>query len=507
MKIVEILTYFIIFFIIFLPIIYLFFSVFLSKIVLNQMKEFFTQFPKRIGPIFIRSIIIGILTSIVSTMIGTSLSILFECTNLSRKRILFFLLFLPFLIPAFITTFSWIVLEHRALKLIPFNINSEAGVIFFLSLSFFPIPLLITSLGIRSLDSSYVEAGIILNKRKIKIIQKIILPLIKPHIIISMFLVFFLTLSEYTVPAFLMVNTYQNEIFMQFAAFYSFEGAVVYSIPLLIQSLILTLLICLYLKNKSFTAITSFKKEWKYFIELGKWKIVVFAFIFLILLFSIFIPFFILLKESELKILQALSQSSKSIIYSLEITTISSILLSILGFLSSYSFKNSKMIIPILSFPIALSSPIIGTALISMYSNLPLPIYGTHVILIMGYLMKFIPFSLFIFSSFMTQISSSIEEAGIIFTRSQTKIIGKILIPLLKQAFFSTFVIMFIFIFGEIGITQLLSPPGFQTLPQRIEVIMHYGDYETVASLSLILYSLIFLFSIIYVKMFKVHEY
>jgi ABC-type Fe3+ transport system permease subunit len=112
--------------------------------------------------------------------------------------------------------------------------------------------------------------------------------------------------------------------------------------------------------------------------------------------------------------------------------------------------------------------------------------------------MKFLPFVIFIFSSFLSQLSPSLEEAGKIFTSNQLKIMRKIIMPLTKNGFLSAFIIAFIFIFGEIGVTQLLSPAGFQTLSQRIDVLMHYGNYRSVASLSLFLSVFILLFSAIY---------
>lgn len=497
-KNIKYITFILLFILIFLPIIHLFSSIFLSKVVFYEFIEFTSFLKRRVGRIFLRSIIIGVTTSLLSTAIGFSFALLFECTNLSKKRFLYFILFLPFLIPAFLIAFSWIILsEGRASLIIPFNFYNEIGVVLFLTLSFFPIGMIISSLGLRNIDASYIEAGILFNKRKI--ISRIVLPLVKQHLIISCFFIFFLALSEYTVPAFLMVNTYQNEIFNQFAAFYNLTQAVILSFPLLLLDIILVLIMFLYLKNKSFLTVTSFKKTWKPFIKLSKsWERISYLYFFLILLFSFFIPVSSLLYESKLEFFNAIVLSKNSILNSIWITSLSSALLTFLSFFVSYSFKDSKFIILVISLPLALSSPIIGISLINLFSNLPLPIYGSYAILIIGYLVKFLPFGVFIFSSFISQISNSLKEVGEMFTSNEFKILFKIFLPLLKPAFFSTFIISFIFIFGEIGITQLLSPPGFQTLTQRIEVIMHYGDYKTVSSLSLIVFLLIFLFIPLY---------
>jgi iron(III) transport system permease protein len=98
------------------------------------------------------------------------------------------------------------------------------------------------------------------------------------------------------------------------------------------------------------------------------------------------------------------------------------------------------------------------------------------------------------------------EEYSRMCNASFLKKMQKIILPLMKGGVLSSFILIFILCLGDVGIVQMVSPPGFQTLSIRIETLMHYGNYPYVASLSLILFLLIFIFYVIYVKMYGGHE-
>lgn len=485
-----------IFFLIFFPIIFLFISVFTSKFTFSQLENF----TLKDFNIFIKSLIISTIIAIISSLIGLSLSLIFECTNIST-RILYFSLFIPLLIPPFITTFSWIVLLAEKISMPSFIFN-ELGLIFFLSLSFFPLSLIIISLGIRNLDKNYIEAGKIFNNKKI--LRKIVLPLSKQHFLISLLIIFFLAFSEYTVPAFLRVNVYSNIIFAQFAAFFNLPNALIYSIPPIIVSFLIVLFTYFFVITKKLPTIYSFTKAWENFIILSRSKrSILYFYLYVLLLFSLIVPFATLMISSKFKIIEALLTSKESLLNSFLITILTLIFLIPLSFLVSYSLQKNYFIIFLIVFPLSLSSPIIGISLINLYSMIPLPIYGTILLLLIGYCIKFLPFGLFIFSSFLNQISRSIIDASKIFSRNEFNTIVKIFIPLMKKSFFVSFALLFIFIFEEIQITQLLSPPGFQTLPQRIETLMHYGNYEYVSALSLFLSTIVIIIALTYLIIFR----
>ena len=148
--------------------------------------------------------------------------------------------------------FSWLgVLGKRGTFIdivfpnLSLDIYNPLTVIFFLLMSFFPISMFIISLGLKNIDENLIDAGKLSNSRKLT--SKIIIPLIKPHLLIACFFVFILSVSEYIVPSFLRVNVYSSEVFAQLAAFYDLKRAIVYSLPLIFLAILISGLKYVYL--------------------------------------------------------------------------------------------------------------------------------------------------------------------------------------------------------------------------------------------------------------------
>jgi len=496
------LIYLLLFILVFFPIIFLFVPILFPSLQptnLNSLWNYIIfSFNSRIVTIFFRTILIGLLTSIVAGAIGLILAILLEYTNLPSRKLFKFLLFTPFLIPPYLFTFSWMGLLGKRgtftdiiFQNIPLNIYNPFAMVILLSLSYFPIAMFIISLGLRNIDRNIVDSARLSNRKKL--MRRIVLPLIKPHFLIACFFVFVLTISEFTVPAFLRVNVYSSEIFAQLSAFYDLRRAVIYSLPLVVLAVLLAGSIHFYFRNKPFATISSFFKTKVEFITLTKHqKVIAYSSILLLLLVSLLIPASILVIESETSFFDAVSSARVQISNSFLVSLSGAAAVTFMGFFTYYFFKNRRSLITLISFPLAISSPIIGISLINVYNNLQIPVYGTIWMIILSYLLRFLPFSVFIFSSFFPQISPSIEESARLSNSGFFKRIYKIILPLTKGGVLSSFLIIFILCFGEVGLTQMVTPPGFQTLSMRIETLMHYASYSYVASLSLFFLILVF---------------
>lgn len=503
----KLITHALLIWLLFIPPFYLFSS--LLQTSLGALLEYLTfSLGRRAMLIFLNTVVISLCVSLVSCLIGFFLSVLLEYSNLPLKNFFRFALFTPFLVPPYIFTFAWMgflgkrgSFSQFVFPNLPINIYNPFALIGFLSLSFFPLAMLIISLGMRNVDRNLIDAGRVINNKKI--VRKIILPLVKPHLLTACFFVFVLSFSEYVVPAFLRLNTYAGEVFAQLAAFYNLRRAIVYSVPILLIAFGFSSLFLVYSK-KSIETLTSFSREKKEFISLsfGK-KFICYLALFMLLALSLLVPIWMMVLESELNILDAISSASSPILNSIGLSASSSLFVTTIGFLTCYSIRSSKILVASISFPLAIASPVIGISLINLYSSTPL--YNTLLMPILGYALRFLPFSIFIFLAFFPQVQKNLEEAARIGKAKTSKILRKIFLPLVKGGFLSSFTLILILCLGEIGITQMLAPPGFQTLAMRIETLMHYGNYPHVMSLSIFMLTLIFAVYGVHIWVYK-HE-
>jgi iron(III) transport system permease protein len=500
----KILMFLVVLTLIYVPVAYLIFSLFFPNLQPTSLTSLLNylvySFDSRVAVIFSRSIAIGLLIALLSTSIGLALAITLEYMKLEHKNFFRSTLILPFLIPSNIIVFSWLAFLGKrgtfssiVFPNIGFDIYNPATLILLLSLVYFPIAMLITSLGLRNLDRNQIDAGRLAKRRKI--LRNIILPLVKPHVLFSFLIIFVLAISEFSIPGFLRVNVYSNEIFAQLSSYYDVRKADLFSIPLIIISLAISVCMYFYLKGSSFSTISSFSREKNSFIELSKLKrIFAYALMSLLILVSVIIPFGIMLMESNFSFLPAMQSAGGSMIDTVEILIISAPIITLLGFLTHYTFKKSRFLMTTVIFPLMIPSSVLGIALINLYNSLPLPIYDTIVMVVLGYILRFLPFSVFIFAAFSPQLSESIEESAKLSGSNFRKTFLKILLPLTKSGFIASLFIISVFCLGEVGITQMVAPPGFQTISNRIDTLMHIGNYPYVASLSLFVMIVIFIF-------------
>jgi iron(III) transport system permease protein len=114
-------------------------------------------------------------------------------------------------------------------------------------------------------------------------------------------------------------------------------------------------------------------------------------------------------------------------------------------------------------------------------------VYGTFLVLAAGYLARFLPFAIKAVAPFLEQIPPAVEESARLTGASFTKIVSEILLPLSKTGLISAWLVGFILCMRELELSVMLTPPGFQTLPNRIFTLYHYGEIGMTCALSLFL--------------------
>jgi iron(III) transport system permease protein len=443
--------------------------------------------------IFARTILLGASVAILSTILGLVVAFLLECTDLPLRSWFGMLSVIPLLLPPYISTIAWMALLGKRGDWFnisfPFGIYNIQSAVIFMSLSYFPLISLIVSYALRNVDFRLEEAG-----RQVyptlTVFRRITLSLISPHIVIGSLFVFILSVSEYGVPSLLQVHVYMTEIFAEFSAFFNMGNAVALSLPLLVLIFAVITVIHIYFRGKSYVTISSFSRRRSVIALSTQMKAFGVAFMLVLLAFSAFIPLAILLFMSRGKFMEAFLSASDSFVNSFWLACVSAVLLAACGFFVAYFFR--RLSDPFVFAPLAIPSAIMALGLIKIWNH-PYTsfIYGTPAIILLGYLGRFIPFVAKVFSPFFEQISNSFEEAARLSDASFPSILRKILLPLMRPAMVPALIVGFVLSLRELEVTLLVTPPGFQTLPNRIYTLLHYGDFELVSALCIMVVALI----------------
>jgi ABC-type Fe3+ transport system permease subunit len=105
--------------------------------------------------------------------------------------------------------------------------------------------------------------------------------------------------------------------------------------------------------------------------------------------------------------------------------------------------------------------------------------------IVIGYLARYAPMAALLLGAYLRPLPASREEAALVFGAHWWRMMGRIVIPSARLGLVAIWTICFIFMFGELGTTVLVAPPGTTTLPVRVYAIMANSPDQRTAELCL----------------------
>ena len=451
------------------------------------------------------SLILSLSTTVLATLTGVPLGILFGKTDLAFRRFFIVLFSVPLLIPPYITAIAWFfLLGRRGLlsKLLGTTAGgissawlfSPVGCVWVLFTSFLPIVILITLVYLKSVDPRLEEAGRLVAGWR-HVLRTITLPLVSPGILLAAMLVFLLTLGEYGVPAFLRYNVFTVESLTQFAAFYNFSAATAVATPLVAIAALALFIEWRFLREKTLLTRPTVGTEHFLEIKLGKSRGWLTGGVALFGLCGVILPLAVLLSQSFPFgfYLEGLARAGDSIQRSLTYAAGGATALTILGFLLGYlvhtrAFRFWRAVDSLAFFLFAMPGTVIGIGCIALW-NRPATnlVYGTAAIIVIGYLARYtvIPHRMTVAA--LAHVPPSMEEAAQVAGAGWFRRLFLIIVPLAKRGLVGAWLVGFIFCVRDTGITMIVNPPGHDTLPVRIFTLMANGAPGLIAALCVIM--------------------
>ena len=437
---------------------------------------------------FINSILVALFTTIFSLLFGLPLAVLIARTNLPFKKYIKYLYITPIFIPPTLIAITWISLAGSAGWL-----YSIPGSVCILTLCYFPFVTLLSISGLSVVNRDLEDAAG-LEFTKLGVLRHVTIPYAANYILSGAIFVFVCALSNYEVPALLGVRTFPVEIFAQFSAFYNTKLAVLYSLPLVAAATALVLVMGSLMSGKDYVAVGRHWREPRV-MPLGKrTKTTALLFAGALLVTSVILPLATLLKKAGgLKVYgKALNLSLNELIFSFTWAFIGATVITLVSFIISYllarkegRWRNLLYYLSIL--PFAIPATVCGIALIKLFNKPYLNIlYSTPLILLIGYMIRFSPFTIRILESAIRHVDRSFEEEATLEGAGLFRRLFMILAPISRHALATSWIVAFAFIMGEIGLTVLVIPPGHSTLILKLYTLMHYGSGSLVAGLAVI---------------------
>lgn len=451
------------------------------------------------------SMALASLAALLSTSLGVPLGIVLGKTGIPLRRLFTLLFTLPLLIPPYITALSWAdvlggsglashFMSESLIKTTSSLLFGLPGCVLVLASTFMPVVMLATMTYLRTINPRLEEAARLVS-RPSGVLRSITIPLIWPGIMLAATLVFLLALGDFSVPTFLRVDVFPAESFTQFSAFYNFGAATAAAVPLAILTIAVLGGERLFLRRRTYALRPAPGGDDLSLLQLGRYEPLMVIAVTVLCLVIVVIPLIALLMQSGSAgaYIRALHAVGDSLMRSLVLAAVGATALMILGFLVGYLIHTRALAVwravdawTVLLF--ALPSTVIGIGLIALW-NRPATnlIYATPVMILLGYLAQYTALTSRATVAGLALVPASMEEAAAAAGAGWVRRVGLIVVPLAGRTLMGGWLIAYIFCLRDTGITMLVYPPGYDTLPVRIFTLMANGAPDLIAAASVLM--------------------
>lgn len=445
------------------------------------------------------SILLAVLVVIVSTVIAAPLAYLFSRTKFSRYRFFDIIFMIPFMTPPYIASMGWILfMQKRGLlqQLLPAAAGSEKyffslfGLVLVMSLHVFPFMLTILKNAMLNIPSALEESGAVFGGGFFYRLKKIFLPLISGNYAIGALLVFVKTISEYGTPATL-GKRIGFEVFTTEIHRYATIAPIQFGKSATLASVLIGICLIMWMLQNFITSRRSYnlvsgKGSRRKIGNLGvAAQIAAWIYIVVVLLFAVVIPYFSVISTSLINLrgyglkagnftlahyIELFTENEKGInalVNSVILAVSSATICALLGTMVVIAVRNSKSELRkgaemIGLLPEMLPSIVLVIGIMLFWNQIynVLPLYNTLGIMILAYVVLFLPYTVQYVTSSFTQISDSLLSAGRVFGGSPSYIFKRITFPLIFKGVMTGWMMTFIIAFRELVTASLIAPPN-----------------------------------------------
>lgn len=470
-----------------------------DKFTLNIYENLFNKNMK----LFYNSIFVAILTTIVSTFMTVCISLYISFSGKRIKKVLLLILMLTMISPPFVSSLAYITLFGRrgfiTHDILGLTINTYGwqGIVAMQSLGFTSLSTLILVGVISGIDKNLIKSSLDLGANSSHTVRKIVLPLIRPGILVVALLTFVRSLADFGTPTIIggSFNVLATQAYLNVIAYSDLSAASAISVLIFIPAIIAFLFYRSFMARTnvvSSNSLKGFSEEDQMTISglFGKLiKFVTYFFLIIMLLqyTSIFVSAFTKYRSGSMYFsldniqkMRMYSRKSflRSVIYSLIAGTAGSLIGSLIAYyLEIRKIKIMKGIDFIATIPYIIPGTFFGIGYILAFNDYPLELTGTALIVILNVLFKQLPMSTKINSAVLSQINPQVEEAAKDLGAQHFFVLKDIILPMSKSAFLVSFINNFTSTMTTIGSIIFLIYPGKKLATIEMFDAIQSGDY------------------------------
>jgi len=468
--------------------------------------------------------------TIAALIMGGGMAWLVARTNTPGKSLFEFSMLVLLVLPTIVSVVAWNLLmsptrgllNMAAMALFPFEqppfaVYSLGTMIFVQSLATAPFAYLILAPVFAAGDSSLEEAARMSGAGPFRIFFTVTLPLARPAILSTTILVFILGIEAFDVPQLLGaprgIYTYTSLIYHAIQVREPPEYGMATALAVSLQAMAL---LCVVLYRRSIKAGSRYEvirgKGYRAaLVDLGRWRWAACGIGSLFALVTIILPLVMVILVSAVPYFFGFNQAywnnigwanyvrllnhpalqgavTNSLLLAVGGGAVCVLLAAAVGVIVSRSRIPGRGLLEGVSMlPLSVPATVLAMGLLWAYIALPLPIYGTVMILLIAYVTRYLPLALRTVSGGIAAIGSELEEASRMSGAVSAETFVRITLPLAKATLLSAWLMMFMIFFREFSMSILLAGPGNTVLSVVLYDYYQSADTGMLCAASVIL--------------------
>ncbi|GGB37254.1 iron (III)-transporter permease HitB [Oceanisphaera marina] len=424
-------------------------------------------FRSRVYDLLLNTLKLVMVVTLLSSLIGVTTAWLVERTDLPRRKLWNALLTLPFAVPAFISSYSWI-------SIFP-GLEGFGGAILVLTLCNYPLVHLPVAAALRGMDPALEETSRSLGFNRTQTFFKVIFPQLRPSLFGGAVLIALHMLAEFGALSFLNYETFTTAIFDQY--YVAFDGASAAMLTLVLLLLCLGLLALeLLIRGKAKYAIS--RKGSPGMLEniaLGRSKPLAIAGLLVLTVLAAGVPLGIIGywlftgTSSVVHVHDVFTALTTTLSFGLGGAVLAIVFALPLVFLAvRYQGKLATLAERLPYFIHSLPGLVIGLTLVFFAIRYAYPFYQTTLLLLISYTMLYLPLAQSSIRAALMQVSQQLEEMARSLGKGSFSVFVRITLPLIAPGVGAGLALVFLQIMKELTATLLLRPTGVDTLATKV---------------------------------------
>jgi iron(III) transport system permease protein len=491
---------------------------------LDNFRHLFTD-PDFVDPL-ITTVTIAVSSSMICCAVAAPMGWLVARTDLPLTGVIRALVTASFVTPPFLGAIAWEILAapnsgllnqlYRFLTGVPqdeylLNIYSLPGLIFVISCYTFPYVFVLIANALDRIPGDLEDASAILGGRTWTTARKVTIPLALPALLAGVLVAFLQAMILFGSPAILALpagfHTMTTKIWSLFQYPPKPELAAAASLPLLVLTVFLLRAQHFILGRKGYSIVGG-KSGNPRLVRLGWTVWPALAFVFVILMLPVFLPYFALFNAAFSRIATTLLSPASFTLHNIYFTffelsstqialkntvilgsaaaTLGTLLALVISYITARQAISGHRVLAFLATaPIAIPGIVLGVGLFLSYTRPPFVLYGTLWILLIAYVTIELPAAYQQLQSAFRAVHPELEDATRILGATRLQALRHVTAPLLRTSVIATWCFIFVSVIRELSAAIMLFTSETKVVSVLIFDLKESGDLGAISVLGL----------------------